>query len=77
MSLHNIQEGTRRRQFIDRGDSSLKEETVFVEEGDSSSSSEIIGRWDTSHQERTLVIQEGDNSLSIEGGDLLMEEVIC
>ena len=34
MSLPNIQEGTGRRQFSDRGDSWSKEETAFIEEGD-------------------------------------------
>ena len=63
MSLPIIQEGTRRRQFINGGDRSLREETVFIEEGDSSSSSEIICWWDASYWGRTPVIQGEDHSL--------------
>ena len=66
-SLPNIQEGTRRRQFIDRGDSVRWGWRQFIELRDHWSTGYQLLREDTSHSGRRQFV---------EGGDPLREEVI-
>ena len=68
MSLPNIQEGTRRMQFIDRGDSVRQGWRQFIKLRDHWLTGYQLLREDTSHSGRRQ---------SVEGGDLLREEVIC
>ena len=67
MSLPNRQEGTRRRQFIDRGDSVHRGWRQFIKLRDHWSMGYQLLREDTSHSGRRQFV---------EGGDSLREEVI-